>query len=296
MKSNYSAKIIAHSISPDGIELLTYEIEYPRFIHSELMTHRMLPKNAASSRAIPIETMHKHIMDNTAQPIYWGRNQKGMSASEEVDDIPGSIKIWMRARNYALACARRLNKKDVHKQTANRIVEPYVIMKTVISGTCWENFFHLRDHKDAQPEFRYLAQLMKKPKDDSTPILLKHGEWHLPYVESVRNEFGKLIYLDLEGNELSLEDARIVSAACCAQVSYRKLNESVALCKSIFSRLVESDPAHASPVEHQATPIDLQANKDMDGITHMTRDGMLWSGPYKGWVQFRKLIPNDAVW
>jgi hypothetical protein len=256
----------------------------------------MLPKNAASSRAIPIETMHANIMQNTAQPIYWGKNQKGMSASEEIDDIPGAIKIWMRARNYAIACAKRLDKKEAHKQTANRLVEPYVVMKTIISGTSWENFFHLRDHKDAQPEFRYLAKLMKQAKFASTPIMLKHGEWHVPYVDSVRNEFGNLIYLDLEGKEISLEDARIISSACCAQVSYRKLNESVDLCRSIFSRLVESEPVHASPVEHQATPIDLQSSKTMDGITHMTKDGMLWSGPYKGWVQFRKLIPNEAVW
>jgi thymidylate synthase ThyX len=51
-----TAKIIAHSITEDGKEIITWELEYPRFIHAEFMTHRLFSRNAASSRAIQAPT------------------------------------------------------------------------------------------------------------------------------------------------------------------------------------------------------------------------------------------------
>lgn len=294
MQTNYAASVLAHSISSDGITFLTMEIEYPRFIHSELMTHRMLSKNAASSRAIPIESVNNHILSNTAQPIYWGANQPGMQASKEIDDIPAAIKAWMKARDNAIASANELADLGVHKQIANRLTETFVVMKTIISGTEWGNLFYLRDHEGAQPEFRYLVKLMKEAIAKSVPVALKYGEWHLPYVSSVRDETGKLIYLGHNDEELSLEYAKKVSAACCAQVSYRKLDDTIEKCESIFTKLIESDPKHCSPVEHQATPINLSVNTSHPGISHMTKDGMLWSGNLRGWIQYRKTILNEC--
>jgi hypothetical protein len=32
------------------------------------------------------------------------------------------------------------------------------------------------------------------------------------------------------------------------------------------------------------------------GITHQDREGQLWSGNLRGWIQHRKLIPNEAQW
>ena len=54
-----SAKVIADSVCPKGVRMTTMEIEYPRFILAELNTHRMLSKNSASSRAIPVKSMHE---------------------------------------------------------------------------------------------------------------------------------------------------------------------------------------------------------------------------------------------
>ncbi len=68
-----TAKIIACSVAKDsGTEVVTYELEYPRFIHSEFMTHRMFSRNAASSRAIPIQKMIRMIKDNPVVPFEWG--------------------------------------------------------------------------------------------------------------------------------------------------------------------------------------------------------------------------------
>ncbi len=305
-KDLITARIVADSISPEGIRMTTMEIEYPRFILAELNTHRMLSKNSASSRAIPVAAMHQHIVDNTATPVYWGKNQAGMKAKEELQgsDKSMAMYLWAKARDHAIDFARQLNDLGSHKQITNRVTEPWMIMKTVISGTEWANFFWLRDHQDAQPEIAELARKMRAAYDASIPQALNPGEWHVPYVNTYRSIInGELLYSDGKGDDISAEEARIVSASCCAQVSYRKNDDSYEKALKIYEQLIESEPAHASPVEHQATPMDMlqvsayePENWKTQGVTHMTGDYHMWSGNLRGWVQHRKLIPNEAKW
>lgn len=295
-----TAKIIADSISPSGIRMTTMEIEYPRFILAELNTHRMLSKNSSSSRAIPTTSMLDHIQRDPAMPVYWGKNQAGMQAKEELTDneLQHAKSIWTRACNIAISYAREFHSINLHKQITNRITEPWMTMKTVISGTEWSNFFHLRNHEDAQPEIRELARVMYEAMTTSSPKDLLPGEWHLPYVHTCRSMLGDMYYRDDFGTEFELEDARIISASCCAQVSYRKNDDSLDKARKIYKQLVEATPAHASPVEHQATPMqDTYAYPLAEpGVTHLDREHNRWSGNLRGWVQFRKLIPNEAVW
>lgn len=296
-----TAKIIADSINSDGNRMTTMEIEYPRFILAELNTHRMLSKNSASSRAIPVESMHKHIHTNPAAPIYWGKNQPGMQAKEELsgDDLNQAKSIWNLAKEDALHWAKKLFTTGAHKQVANRITEPWMTMKTVISGTEWANFFWLRNHEDAQPEIAALAIAMFDAMITSIPNILEWGEWHVPYVKTERNALGILCYYDNEGRRITVEQARIISASCCAQVSYRKNDDSYDKAVKIYKQLIESVPAHASPVEHQATPMSasmIEYWRTAEGITHLDKQGQLWSGNLQGWIQFRKTIPNEAKW
>lgn len=300
-----TARILADSISPQGQRMTTMEIEYPRFILAELNTHRMLSKNSASSRAIPVKAMHQHIRDNTAGPVYWGKNQAGMKAKEALDatDTVEAMMIWEQARDSALDYAGQLADLDLHKQITNRITEPWMLMKTVISGTEWANYFWLRDHPDAQPEIALLANKMHSVYEASSPQLLQPGEWHVPYVRTDRSLVdGSLCYYDNNGDDLTEDEARVISASCCAQVSYRKSDDTLAKAQKVFQMLIESEPAHASPVEHQATPMDLPTTNWYepetweDGVTHFSRNGDLWSGNLRGWIQHRKLIPNEARW
>ena len=83
-----SAKVIKDSISPQGIRITTLELEYPRIIHSELMTHRVFSRNSASSRAIPVSKVIELVESNPAMPVHWGKNQAGMQAKEELDELP----------------------------------------------------------------------------------------------------------------------------------------------------------------------------------------------------------------
>lgn len=132
--------------------LTTYELEYPRFIHAELMTHRVFSRNSASSRAIPVKAMLENIQQNLAMPVHWGKNQAGMQAKEELDDAvkAGAIMQWKFAATDALFRANSLNELGTHKQIVNRITEPYQHMKVVVSATEWNNWFALRNHPDAQ--------------------------------------------------------------------------------------------------------------------------------------------------
>ena len=304
-KDKITAKIVADSISPQGVRMTTMEIEYPRFILAELNTHRMLSKNSASSRAIPVKAMHEHIQQSPAEPTYWGKNQPGMQAKTEVSgpDLSEAKYIWGKAKEDALHWANALaSRLEVHKQIANRITEPWMTMKTVISGTEWRNFWWLRCHADAQPEINVLAQKMFELYQQHQPQQLQPGEWHVPYVYTNRSTIdGNLCYHDNNGVPITAEEARIVSASCCAQVSYRKNDDSYEKALKIYRQLIESEPAHASPVEHQATPMypgvdNYDPSAWQPGTTHLSTNGDLWSGNLRGWIQHRKLINGEARW
>ncbi len=275
-----SAKIIADSYSNNGQRLTTFELEYPRFIHSEFMTHRVFSRNAASSRAIPLNTMIKLVWSNPAEPVHWGKNQSGMQAKEELKgaSLFWTKKIWKWSGRVVCGFAWLLGKTKVHKQIANRILEPWSHIKVVVSATEWDNFFSLRNHPDAQPEIHRLAKLMWTLYSTNTPKLLREGEWHLPYLDGYE-VFPDEDFCPFEENHICLSDAIKLSASLCAQVSYRKADESIEKALLIYDRLVESKPVHASPFEHQATP---------------AKSNIVISGNFRGWIQFRQSIAGNV--
>jgi len=299
------ATVIAHSKSAiNGKEIITMELEYPRFIHGEFMTHRMFSRNAASSRAIPVSKMIEQVRTSPAQPVHWGKNQPGMQAKEELE---GNVKFtveqeWKRVAGYSAQCASVMNNLGAHKQIVNRILEPFQTMKTVVTATEWENFYWLRNHEDAQPEIRRLAEVMLEAVSYSSAVTLEAGDWHTPYFNGA---FGTGCWISKADTD-SLEDALAISSSCCAQVSYRLLDDSIEKARMVYKRLVESSPVHASPFEHQASPMGTTSglygfNNDEvphdyweDGVTHMDSGYKFWSGNFQGWIQHRQLIPNNV--
>lgn len=314
--SQVSAKILADS-KANGVRITTFEIEYPRYILAELNTHRVFSRNSASSRAIPIEAVMEQVLNDPAMPMVWGLDQAGMQAKKTLNIWMSTtaVFLWRKAAKASVASAKLLQAIGLHKQIVNRVMEPFQRMKTVITSTEWNNFYYLRDHEAAQPEIAILAKLMQEQSKLSAVRPLFYGQWHVPYVRLKQSSEGWVPFRyempdGPDGAELNIpiswEEALKISASCCAQVSYRLLDESPEKAASIFKFLVDAKPVHASPFEHQATPMQVvntvgtYINKTAPetwekGITHMDRKGNFWSGNFQGWIQHRQLIDGHVM-
>jgi len=302
---SFAARVLADSISPADHRLTTLEVTFPRFVLAEFNTHRVFSRNSASSRAIPIFKQLRRVLEHPYVPLEFGANQPGMQAGAPLE---GGARLaaeaeWLGARDdavrrvlalvtgpdevapgeelsAALTRVEQLYKGEerpaswlnVHKQVANRLLEPYMWHTVIVTATEWENFFNLRCHADAQPEIRHAAELMRDARQGSEPARLNPNEWHLPLVGPKDRE-----------EVASIEDLIKVSAGRCARVSYlthagrRDLNADIELCE----RLLES--GHMSPLEHPARPLKAAELRERE-----------WDGNFHGWCQFRKTIRDEA--
>ena len=309
--TNIGAKVVCDSISEQGIRLTTFEIEYPRIVMSEFNTHRAVSKNSSSSRAIPVSKMLEHTQNINLKPIYFGSKKSGMQAGDELDgnDLINAKLFWEAALFAAITWATELDELGVAKEVCNRLVEPFQLVKVVCTATDWENFFNLRLHPDADPNICMLSYKMYKAMQESKPIELKVGEWHLPYVNLGWNGKGELCYADDGFDSITLEDAIKLSAASCASVSYRTEGVTLEKADKIFDMLIKAEVIHSSPFEHLATPVKPKFNELgkvrvncsehqswEDGVTHMNKQGELCSGNLRGFIQYRHLLPNDTAW
>ena len=229
--------VIADSVNPDGERITTIQARYPRFIHAQVLTHRVFSRNAQSSRAMPINRMIEEIKNDPVIPVHWGKNQKGMQANEEVHNSWVAKLFWDKAMSEMLFAAKRLNELGLHKQVANRLLEPFSHISVIITATDWENFFELRCHDDAQPEIQELALTIRGGLNNSVPQKKGWNEWHVPY----------------EGLGETDEEKVMSSVAACARVSYNNHDgseRSLSKDKSLHDMLLSS--GHLSPFEHQA--------------------------------------------
>lgn len=287
-----SANVIADSVNPQGNRLTTFELRYPKFIHGEFMTHRVFSRNASSSRAIPTERLLAEVRSDIerAGPVFWGKNQKGMQAAEELtgDDLKHVKDYWNVAAQSAAFTAEQMLLAGCHKQIVNRVLEPFIHINVVCTATEYDNFFGLRLHTDAQPEARALAVAMWNARKASTPHQLNHGDWHLPYVSSENSANGSFWSERTDDIKTMVR----VSVARCARVSYRSFETGVESDIKedlhLYERLVGAQPLHASPAEHQATP-DVQLG--LNGMYEWQHKDE-W-GNFIGWQQYRKMLPNE---
>lgn len=280
---DYSVKIIKDSINPVGNRLTTFELTYPRMVHAELMTHRAFSRNSASSRAIPTSTLMERIAENPVMPKWWGKNQSGMAAREELtgEALNEAKRLWLEARDNALHSAADLMAIGLHKQIANRIVEPWMFITVIVTATHWSNWYHLRDDKDAQPEIAWVAREMRLLHEAHEPKRLDVGEWHLPYVE-LEDETDPL-YVDpseinvLRGAQGWMLHMAKISAARCARVSYLTHDGIRDLGKDIQLHDRLTGNGHWSPFEHPA---------EADGEPNR-------HGNFVGWRQYRKTFSHE---
>jgi hypothetical protein len=267
----------------------------------------------------------------TGRPVRFGAASKGMQDSGEHNASMGFLsagsqrvfdltaeEMWEEAKKSAVEFSKVFYEAGFHKQVYNRLTEPFQIIKGVVSATEWANFYWLRDDDAADPTLHELAHRMREAHNHSTPQLLKAGEWHLPYIDTSRQASVGKYYTDASSSdEISLEDAIKVSCARCAAVSFRNIDYGVEKSREVYDRLVGDARKHSSALEHVATPMrpkefsylqreyplidydEPRANLPTDpdtwekGISHMDREGNLWSGNFMGFIQYRKTIDGE---
>lgn len=268
------------------------QLTYPRFIHSELMTHRALSKSCASSRAIPVKKVLSQVWNDPAMPVKFGSAAKGMQSGPELSGVRKklAVALWKTAAKVACIFAWSMLKLGGAKEWVNRVLEPWQRMHTIISGTEWENFFELRDHKDAQPEFRVLAVAIRAAMLDASIAgrvrqATHTSPWHMPYTTKE------------ERQTLSVANLLKISSARCARVSYLThdgKNPDHKVDYALHDRLVGSKPEHASPTEHQAVAskadqfyYNLKGFKSYRKLRDEGVDFSIW---YNGWGPSRKCI------
>lgn len=304
--SRPNAQVICHSKAPNGEELITMEIELHRFILPEFNTHRVFSRNFQSSRAVPVEKMIEQVRTNPAMPVHWGKNQRGMVAETENDNLiitTGGIvgqeqtythtkeDWWKKSAEIAAYRAEKLHEAGYHKQIVNRLLEPFMWTKGVVTATKegFDSFFQLRLHKDAQPEIQALAKKMYKAITRSEPDKLDYGDYHLPYIYREVNYLdGEVTYPKLGSDILlSIEEAIKISTSCTAQVSYRVLDDSLEKALKIYDMLnlpvrgvYPGDPPHYSPTEHVAKVVEDFEHEDFMSGNFVT--GTFW--------QYRKAL------
>jgi hypothetical protein len=289
-KSSLSPKLYGiASIDYDGEEE-TYDIQVAHkdsnfvangFVVHNCEKHRMISTNSSSSRAIPYKKL-----DFVYIPPDIRQKQSGMQGKEPVSN---DTYIDFRATILGIYDYTHMMMSEfkdlVHKQHLNRYVEPWTMQKKVWTATEWNNFFTLRLADGADPNIRILAECMRDAMSQVTPKLLNPGEWHLPYV------------YDEERDQYEVDELRKISAGRCARVSYDNIHSEKPP-QQLAITLLES--RHLSVFEHQATPIKHGLYGDLDwrdycepGVTHMDRNGNLWSGNLMGFLQYRQMV---SVW
>jgi hypothetical protein len=294
-------------------------LHYPRWIHAEQRTHRVisleealefleatpsvmadpnLSRNAASSRAIPVAKMIADIEADPAVPIFWGKNVAGMQANEELP--PHLIVIardnWLYALENAIKVAKMMANLapdedgpvvGAHKQIINRLLEPFMHIRVFVSATEWDNFLELRDHEAAEPHIQVLARAVREELAKPAMQVLLPGEHHLPWIKSA--DRAEAAYSIASADTIGY--LRKLSTARCASTSYLTVDQKemspFAACE-LHDKLVSARPIHASPTEHIA---------EADEFSKLPGGG--WRGQkahrnFVGFKQYRAIVEGLA--
>ena len=175
-----SATVVARSINAVGDVITSWELEFPRFITPEILRHRSFSFCQQSSRATPTKVLLDQVRNNPAFFDELGVNKSGMTADETL--TPSKARLfelaWMGQANIAANFAEEWAAKGVHKQVINRILEPFMRTKMLVTATDTDGFFRQRISKLAQPEIRNLAKAMLEARNRTEP---EDRCEHIPY-------------------------------------------------------------------------------------------------------------------
>ena len=265
---NIKAEIVAHSRNIEtGDELITYRLTYPRIILAQLNTYKQITKITASSRAQPFNKVVEVIENDPFIPMAYQRTHKGMQGTEyfiDEEEIRERDLEWLTARDKAVEQAKKLNDLEVTKQLTNRLLESFMWVTQLVTGTreAYEHLFNQRcpeyevggvkgrskkemglDLSDeewllsnkghAEIHFMDLAEKMYDALRDSEPKELKPGELHVPYLDT-----------PLMTPDLFPEDVIKYSCGLTAHTSYTTIGDGTKMtiekARGLFNHCLEN--------------------------------------------------------
>lgn len=154
-------------------------------------------------------------------------------------------------------------------------------------------------HNKGQAEIHMmaLAEAMWDAKNESVPVQLKAGEWHIPFGDTI-SHWDTSMNLEINpGYVDSLDTLKVkIATAMCARVSYTVVGEEGKEPNyendiKLHDRLLLSK--HLSPFEHcgRAMSKEEYYSKCENCDVVQGFDGR--SGNFIGFIQYRKLIPGE---
>nr|DAK65899.1 MAG TPA: thymidylate synthase, flavin-dependent [Caudoviricetes sp.] len=280
-----SAEVILDTDNQFGHRITTMRLRMPRYILAQFNTHRVFSRNTSSSRAVPTAKLVEQVRLQPFMPIGVAKNGSGMLPKEELpEELQAEfLEDWGDLGQIVADFVEKWAEMGVHKQHANRALEPWLMCEVLVTSTEWQNFFDQRC-EDAQPEMCDLACKMRDALGQSTP---KRRVFHLPFVtdEEMKTVLkGVDIYNLSDNNNQKVTESFIklglISAGRCCRVSYLRTDAESTAEEAYKRGKMLVDLNHWSPLEHQATNYDTCLGTE--------------SGNLKGFIQLRQLLdfPN----
>ena len=231
---------------------------------ADLNTHRALSKSSARSQYAPLSRFVEQTKLHTFYPSWVGRNDSDMKTGSELgEENEERFRYeWMLGASVMCGIAETADKLSVHKQIANRLMEPFQYVTTLVSATEWTNFFKVECASN-QHEMKALAYKMLSAYVESKP---EKNDNHIPFGDQM-------------DHGLSAVEKRLIACARCARIGYdnydgtRDTDEDLRQAERLMT------PGSYHVFEHVA-----QAHINDTFI-----------GNFRGWVQQRKKIVGENV-
>ena len=279
----HNVKILADSRNiVTGDRITTFELNFPRPLLAEINTHRMLSSNAGSSRAIPIKKVIEKIIKDPYIPQFT-KNQKGMQGQLFDTEIQKDAEsVWLESMNVAIDQAQKLIDLNIHKQNVNRLLEPWMYVPVLVTGTEWRNFFNLRCAEATHPDFRSIAREMKVLYDDNEPNKLELGQWHIPFTDNVIKNH----------NLFKFTDALKVATARAARISYTTHDGVYDYDRDFQLHDILLEEKHYSPFEHCAKAVFIN-RCDTPEYAVLNDETRVNTRNFRGWFSYRGHIEQN---
>jgi len=201
-----------------------------------------------------------------AMPLHYGSNRPGMQSGAEISDVDSAREVILANYKSTRAVCEYLHKLGLHKEVINRYLEPWgwITVVMTMGQAQFFNFLNLRVDRAAHPNIQRLAVHMAKAYKASTPIELKKGDWHLPFVD------------DAGGEEPAGGEGLIWSVARSAWTSYNAPGKVATFEDAVRRHGDCVEYKHMTPCEHQLCAGDTL-------------------GVVPGYTSYRMMLPNESA-